>query len=411
MNPNCDRKKILFVINTMGRAGAERCLLTLLKSLDRKKYDISLFSVVNRGELFLQVPEGVRLLNENPCPKSVQDSEAKKELSGMILKEGLRGGYFFREAGYLRTVFLYQRCRGEFDFKKIFWKLCADHAPIFDETFDLAVAYIQGAATCYVMDHVNAQKKIAFLHNEFMDSGYCPQLERKNYERADAVYCVSESIRNHFAEVYPDLAFKMDVFYNLMDTEEILRMAHNYPNDETLLPRKKGQTVLLTAARLVPAKALERAVEALSLVRKAGLDVCWYVLGEGPEREMLERNVEEKGLKDFFFLLGAKENPYPYLAQCDIYVQTSRYEGCCTTITEAFILGKPVIATDCSGNREQLNRFDTGILTGQTGKDLAEGIIRLVSNPDLVKDLVNRIRLEQLEPSDSLEKIYRFVNQ
>lgn len=97
----------------------------------------------------------------------------------------------------------YQRKHGKIDFKKLFWKLLSDHAHKQKEKYDLAVAYIQGAATYYVMDYVNARHKITFLHNEFIDSRYCPELEKAYYEKADAGYCVSGSIWNHFAEIYP----------------------------------------------------------------------------------------------------------------------------------------------------------------------------------------------------------------
>lgn len=410
------KKKILFVINTMGRAGAEKCLLSMLKYMDTKKYDISLFSVINRGEMFQYVPKGIRLLNENPCSESVLDKKAKKELAKTILKNGFRRGYFFKEAGYLWNMAAYQRKHGGLDFKKLFWKLLSDHGPKREETYDLAVAYIQGAATYYVMDHVKAKKKIVFLHNEFIDSGYCPKLEEAYYEKADAIYCVSKSICTHFAEVYPKLSGKMDVFYNLLDIEEIQEKALKTESlsplfIEAMEERKKGQLLLLTAARIAPVKAYDLAVLALSIVRKQGYDVVWYVLGEGPERENVERLIREKGLEDSFILLGATDNPYPYMKACDVYVQATRYEGCCTSISEAVILKKPVIASDCDGNKEQLNRYETGILVKLTPEGIAEGIIRAASDEGLRKELVKKANMSDFEPYKALERIYKFVEE
>lgn len=403
------KKKILFVINTMGRAGAEKCLMSMLKYMDKDKYDISLFSVINRGEMFDYVPEGVRILNENPCSLSVLDRRAKKELAKTILKNGFRKGYFFKEAGYLRKTISYQRKRGEIDFKKLFWKLLSDHAPKQKETYDLAVAYIQGAATYYVMDHIHAKKKITFLHNEFIDSGYCPELEETYYEQADGIYCVSKSICDHFARIYPKMAGKMDVFYNLLDVEDIKQKALQKDEMSPLFQKKEGETILLTAARLAPVKAYDLAVPALAIVRKQGYNVKWYVLGEGPEKDAIKGMIKEYGLEDSFILLGAHKNPYPYMAACDIYVQATRYEGCCTSISEAVILGKPVIASDCDGNKEQLTRYETGIFVALNAEDIARGIIQVVSDRDLSQKLVEQANMDDFDPYGSLRRIYRYV--
>lgn len=405
------KKKILFVINTMGRAGAEKCLMSMLKYMDKERYDISLFSIINRGELFDSVPEGVRILNEDPCTESVLDKKAKRELGKIIFKEGFRRGYIFREAGYLWKVASYQRKRGKLDFKKLFWKLLADHAPRQKESYDLAVAYIQGAATYYVMDHVRAKKKIAFLHNEFIGSGYCPRTDEAYYEQADRIYCVSGSIRRHLAEVYPQMSSKMEVFHNLLDVEEIQSMSSETEEMSPLFRKKEGETILLTAARLEPVKAYDLAIPALSIVRKAGYDVKWYVLGEGSKKQELERMIREYGLEDSFILLGARKNPYPYMAACDIYVQATRYEGCCTSISEAVILGKPVIASDCDGNKEQLARYETGILVRLDAEDIARGIMELVSDRGLQERLVRQANMDDFNPDTSLKRIYQYMEE
>lgn len=403
------KKKILFVINTMGRAGAEKCLMSMLKYMDKERYEISVFSVINRGEMFDYVPEGVKIRNENPCSESVLDKKAKWELAKQILKKGIGRGYFFKDAGYLCKMLSYQKKTGGIDVKKLFWKLLSDDAPRQQESYDLAVAYIQGAATYYVMDHVNAKKKICFLHNEFIVSGYCPELEESYYEQADGIYCVSKSICDHFAQVYPKMAEKMEVFYNLLDIEDIKAKAMRKEEMSPLFQRTEGQTILLTAARLTQVKAYDLAVIALSFVRSAGYNVKWYALGEGPEKDAIEQMIKEYGLEDSFILLGAHENPYPYMAACDIYVQATRYEGCSTSVSEALILEKPVIASDCDGNKEQLKRYGTGILVKTDAKDIARGIIELVSNKELQKKMVEQTNMDDFETEYSLKRIYQYV--
>lgn len=403
------KKKILFVINTMGRAGAERCLLSMLARMDRERYEISLFSVINRGELFNEVPKGVTVLNDPPCALSVLDRGAKRALMAEILRGGFLGGWFFRRFGYLCRLAAYQLSHGGLDFKKLFWKLLADRAPRWEERYDLAVAYIQGAATCYVMDHVNAGKKVAFLHTEFIDSGYCPALERSNYERADKIYCVSRSIRDHFAQAYPDLEGKMEVFYNLLDCEKIRRDAQRAEDRPAAFVKRPGEVILLTAARLTPVKAYDLAVPALAQVRARGYRVKWYVLGEGPEEENIRHLIRKHGLEESFVLLGAVENPYPCMAECDIYVQATHYEGCCTSISEAMVLGRPVIASDCSGNVEQIHRYGAGLLVGLSVEGIADGIIQAIEHPERLG--VERIDQNELSGQGSLERFCGFLGE
>lgn len=116
-------------------------------------------------------------------------------------------------------------------------------------------------------------------------------------------------------------------------------------------------------------------------------------------------------MEDSFLLLGAHENPYPYMASCDVYVQATRYEGCCTSISEAVILGKPVIASDCDGNKEQLTRYETGVFVGLKAEDIARGIIQVISDKDLQEKLVKQANMDDFDPENSLRRIYQYIEE
>lgn len=401
-------KKALFVINTMGRAGAEKCLLSMFEYMKDEGYEISLFSVINMGELFLNVPPHVKILNENPSTESVVDKKAQRKLMKTILKDGFHKGYFFGYFGYFFKMLKHQLKIKKFDFKKLFWKLLSDHAPVFHEEYDLAVAYIQGAATYYVMDRVNAKKKVAFLHNEYEESGYCPALDYPYYEKVDWIYCVSQSIVDHFVETFPVCKGKTEVFYNILNQEEIKKKALE-TGDKPLFDRQENELILLTAARLSYVKAYDLAVPALAKVLEQGYSVKWYVLGDGVERENIEKLIEKYHLQDKFILLGVTDNPYPYIAQCDIYIQATRYEGCCTSISEAVILETPVIASDCDGNKEQLERYKTGEIVSLTVDSIAAGIIKVASSKELRQSMVESAEISSLNPYEAVKRLYRFM--
>lgn len=366
------KKKVLFVINTMGRAGAERCLLHLLKAWEDEAYEISLFSILGRGELFREVPPYVRILNESLELSTVHDREARKAFAVDILKGMIKKRCLFKSLFSMLTLWRWQVKEKKVDIKKLCWKPAADTAPLIEEEFDLAVGYLQGAATYYVMDHVKAKRKVVFLHNEYEASGYCPKSDRAYYEKADKIYCVSNYIAEAFGEIFPSCKNKIETFYNFADADWVREQAKEGKAEE--IKKESGTICLLTAARLEPMKAFDVAIRTMVLMKQKGIRAVWYVLGEGSLHHHLEREIKEQGVEDCFFLLGQKENPYPYMAACDIYVQETHFEGFCTSITEAVILGKRVVASDCGGNREQLAHYGTGVLTELNPSAILEGI-------------------------------------
>lgn len=386
------------MINTMGRAGAERCLLHLLKAWKDEEFEISLFSVIGRGELFLEVPSHVRVLNESPCTDSVFDSRARRSFVKNILGGVLGKGLIFKELLPFVRLLLWQVKEKKVDLKKLCWKIVSDTAPTLEEEFDLAVGYLQGAATYYVMDHVKARKKVIFLHNEYEASGYCPVSDRFYYEKADKIYCVSEYISQGLREVFPSCKNRIETFYNFADADWVKRRAAEGSAPE--MKKNAGTVCLLTAARLEYVKAFDVAIQAAAYMKEKGVRMAWYVLGDGSLRRQLEKEIKEQGVEDCFFLLGQKENPYPYMAACDIYVQETRFEGFCTSITEAVLLGKRVVASDCGGNREQLTYYGTGILTELTPQAIAEGIEKVWGEEVPQTDVTGR----QLQELDRLKR-------
>ena len=141
------RKKILFVINTLGYGGAERAMLDLFDVLDPETYEISLFVLTGQGELVHELPEQVRLLNRNYNDVSVLTGEGRKLLMKSVLQAGIGKALLVRRASYLLKNFLHMRKRGEILPDKLCWRLLADGAPRSRKEYDLAGAYLEGGAT------------------------------------------------------------------------------------------------------------------------------------------------------------------------------------------------------------------------------------------------------------------------
>lgn len=372
-------KKILFVINTLGRAGAERALLELLGVLDLKKYQADLFVLSGQGEFYSEIPEGVTLLNRTFDPTPVLSSAGTRRLVRWLLLRCLRRGTFVRRFPYLVKNAWTMKRDGTFSLNRLTRRLLADVADPVDQEYDLAVAYLEGGASFYVDERVKAKKKAAFIHVDYRQAGYNRMLDQDCFLHFDRIFAVSDEVKASFCAAYPECEGRTEVFHNLVNRERILAASGEAGGFSDSYQGFR----ILTVGRLYAQKAFEVSIDAMKLLREAGAECRWYVLGEGEEKEHLLRRIRENGLEQDFILLGAAKNPYPYYAACDLYVHASRYEGKSIAVQEAQILGCPIIVSDCSGNREQVEDGKDGLFCELTSESIRDTVLRMYTDPKL----------------------------
>ena len=391
------KKKILFVINTFSRAGAEMALLQLLRELDREhKYEISLFVLMGQGELVDQLPPDVRLVNKRYTKTSVLSADGKKQMYGRICRAAVTHGTVFCLAGYLCHALCHMIREKRVQPDKLLWRMLSDGAERLPETYDLAVAYLEGGSAYYVADHVKAKKKAAFIHIDYTQAGYTRQLDRSCYAAFDAVFPIGENVKEQFLKVYPECKKITHIFHNVIDQEQIRQKAEE---GNGFSDGYQGIRIL-TVGRLTPQKAYPVAISAMRRLKDAGVDARWYVLGEGPERGTLTKLIRQEKISDDFILLGAVENPYPYLAQTDLYVHATRFEGKSIAIQEAQTLGCAIVASDC--NREQITDGVDGILCTLEPKNIAEAIEKLIADPKLREALGRAAKQRTISYQDDI---------
>lgn len=378
-------KKILFVMNTMGRAGAERALLALIKNLPKEEYDISLYVLINRGELFDEVPDYVHILNKKPDNRSVLSFGGRLAIIHTVLRCFFRHASGFRLIGYFFKNLKIQLCAHRLLPDKLLWRTIANGSVKLQDTYDLAVAYIEGASTYYIAERIQAKKKAAFVHIDYQKAGYNKTVDLDAYQKIDRVFAVSKEARESFLRVYPEYNKKTFLFRNLHDTNRIASLATKTLPDNSAFVKSSACYKLLTVGRLNYQKAYDIAIDALAILRKRNIDADWFVLGEGSLQKELTRQIAKKGLSDHFFLLGSTNNPYPYYRAATIYVHATRFEGKSIAIEEAQLLSKAIVASDCTGNREQIQSGTNGILVTLTPEAVANGIETLLANPSLIQ--------------------------
>ena len=398
-------KKILFVVNTLGRAGAETALLELLRRLDSSEYEVSLYVILAQGEMIGELPSHVKLKNRRFNSQSVMTGKGKRAIAVTICSSFFRNGGSPGKIHSIVSNFADMERTGKIQTEKLLWRMLSDGAERLNEVFDLAVAYLEGASAYYVADHVKARHKVGFIHIDYRSAGYTRRMDRDCFRSFDRIFGVSDEVREHFLLVYPEYATKTKVFYNMIDQERIRRRAQERGG---FADGYRGARIL-TVGRLTYQKAYDIAIEAMKLVKDAGFDARWYVLGEGDQRRQLMKKIASLSLQEEFVLLGAVTNPYPYYMQADLYVHATRYEGKSIAIQEAQTLGCAVIASDRNGNREQITDGQDGILCELTPRAIAKSIMELLQDKEKRKALRRAAAKKDMTQPQGLRMLLELV--
>lgn len=406
-------------------------MLEMLRRMDPEQVELDLYVLTGQGELVGELPAYVRLLNREYADCSVWSPRGRRRLARTATKALLHRGEVLRSLPYLCGNLVRMLMRGKLCPDKLLWRALADSGQQMDQVYDLAVAYLEGGSAYYVADYVKARKKAAFVHVDYRQAGYTRALDQDCYLGFDRIFAVSGEVRDVFVSVYPECAERTVVFPTLLDRERIVKMSKAEggfvdagsvgdladrqsgdlaENDGGSLSEKDRRFRILSVGRLTAQKAYEVSIEAMRLLKAQGVRARWYVLGEGDERARLERLIGRYGLSEEFILLGTVSNPYPYMRQADIYVHASRFEGRSMAVREAGVLGKPILLSDCSGNREQVEDGIDGLMCAFTPQAVCDGILRLIRDDALRTRLgqaaAERNRREQEELSPFYELLY-----
>lgn len=400
-------KKLLFINNTMGLGGAEVALIELIKKLDSMGgYDIYLYLIIPCGEILDRLPQSIKILN-----KSVSNCPIASFRGRCITVKTIISSFFyrftgFRLLGYIRQNLKDQRKSGRLQYDKLLWRILAEgHRPIKGD-FDLAVAYIEGAATYSLAKRVDANHKASFVHIDYVKAGYTPFMDQGAYREMERIFVVSNEVGKKFLEIYPQHKEKVYLFRNLLDRQTIIEKAKS----ENVFTDDFRGIRLVTMGRLHYQKGYDIAIGALALLKKEGYNIRWYILGEGGERKNLESLIESLGLKENFLLMGSVKNPYPYVAGAYIYVHGTRFEGKSIAVEEAQILGKAIVASDCTGNSEQIESGYDGVLFTLNEENMAREIKNLIDNPEIREKYERNVLEKKLDFPEDMEALLGFID-
>ncbi len=379
------RKKVLFLIESLSGGGAEKVLVTLIKHLDKKRFDVTLCCVSNIGSYIDEIRSYVDYHYILPNPSKLSG------LSLLLYKIKHHLIYFWLPASWVYRLFI-------------------------PEGNDVEVAFTEGFVTRLISFSTNNDsKKIAWVHIDLESN---PWTQRKGifrdldeesacYSRFDRIACVSESVAEAFRKIY-EPSVPVSVLYNPVDYETI----QSKSKEPASLPAKTRFRIV-SVGRLAPQKAFGRLVRIAGRLIKEGFDFDLWILGEGEQRDYLQQLTRDEGLDNVVSFWGYKDNPYPYLVASDLFACSSLAEGYSTAATEALIIGLPVITTDCAGMRELFGCDECGLITENNEDSLYESIKTALSDKALYdKFKLNAVkRAKDFSLFSTIEPIQNFLEE
>lgn len=390
------KKRVLFVINSLGLGGAEKSLTSLLNMMDYNRYEVDLL-MFNPGGMFLKLlPENVRVLPQLGFLKSNQS-----------MKSQLVHPVYFT-ARIAATIGLrLNRRKKLLHPAQCYWKYAGWAFNALPGEYDAAIAWGQGNPTHYVAKKVQAKIKISFINADYESVGHNKEFDRAYYAEYTHIVTVSDKLEQMLRNTFPEYVNKMATIYDINNAEMIFRlsMEANPFDGESVHP------VIVTAGRLVPQKGYDLAVKAAQIIKNRGIDVRWYIVGEGPCRSEIEQEIEQYHLSETVILVGAKDNPYVYMKNADLYVQTSRFEGYCLTLAEARMLNKPVISTNFDVVYNQLRNEENGLIVKMDPEEIADAVIRLWKDEHLRNRIIENLKQEKKGNPEEIEKLYRMIEE
>ncbi|MDE6396378.1 MAG: glycosyltransferase [Muribaculaceae bacterium] len=369
------KKKILFIHESMTGGGAERVLVTLLDAFDYERYDVTLLLISDQGPFYNSVNKKVKVKTVYPGQRT-----------------------------FGRRLVRYNRRVRDFMESKRARKILGD------ERFDVTVSFMEGTSLRLHGDLLGyAPRNLSWVHTDlskfrWYDKWLTPKHEKELYDLIDGVAFVSEDALKGFRNVIGERG-EQKIIYNPVDRRKIVSEAGQTERGHD------GTIKLVTVGRLIDVKNHRLLLDTCKKLTDKKIPYHLTIVGTGILENELKQYASALGLSSQVEFAGFQSNPFPTVAKSDIFCLTSKAEGYSMVLAEALTLGVPVISTDVTGPRELLARGG-GVLLDHDAKQFADEIERLAKNPDELSRLkADALKAsEQFDITATMEAVHNFID-
>lgn len=371
-------KKILIVNNNLDMGGIQKSLVNLLKEV-HSSYDITLMLFSKSGSLLNDVPDDVKIITPNRCYRmlGLTKNELKSYPVLFVLKSLLlKFASVFSRRSAMKLLGLFQRKIKGYD-------VVISYSHLFHNK------YFANGCGDFVLDKTICPRKICMIHCDYLNSGCMTAQNSSEYSEFDTIACCSDSVRERFIQGTKLTGDKVCTLRNFYDLDAG-KLADNNPyvyNDDFIN--------IVTVARLSAEKGIDRAVDAIYASKRK--DIRYYIIGNGPQKHVLENRIKSCHMEEQIFLLGEQQNPYRYMLNADYLLVPSSHEAAPMVFDEAKTLGLKIISTDTTSAKEMIG--DTYGVVCDNSKDGMTKILIGLRKPELYKNRTadNGLQTEQFD--------------
>lgn len=355
-----NKKRILFVMQSLYDGGAEKLLVDMLNNFDYSKYDIDLLLEHDFGNYANLVPLEVRKI---------------------ILFYNINRPLLERMIGKIMSYF------GLYYFYILFFRRQIIIDKMKGEKYDTIISFLEGRSLVY---HSFILKQgirhLSWVHVDLFNFHWTKRYfksnkhEKKCYELMDDVIFVSNDAKNKFQQLF-NVTTSTKVIYNLIDCKTIVLRANEFKVE------KRKFTVCLVG-RLVRQKQFDSIIRVARIFVDNGYDIDFWIVGAGCLESDLSKMIHDLHLDDNVHLLGYKPNPYVYIKCADLFVSCSLAEGFSLVVAEALCLGKAIVSTKTVGPVELLgSNSEYGVLADNDDESLYNAIKLFVNILNHLKNI------------------------
>lgn len=385
-------KKILFVYNNLTIGGSTTSLISLLRAIDYSEYDVELLLLGRKKDLSSYVPKEVRVTYVTNAKRA----KIAKLLSPSYILANIKSFYYCK------------RYSSKSPRLQIISNVIAKKfSPIIDKSYDVAIGFLEGWPNAYVSSNVRAQKKIAWIHTDYIKAGLVPSIDRSAFGSFDHLVTVSQDCRASLINAFPEYENKIVTINNIL-TADYVRERANVSCEIELDPQL---IKIITVSRLTnSSKALDRAIDVASSLLEEGFKFVWYIVGDGPDGRSLRSQVEEKECTEFIRFLGEIENPYPLMKQADLFFLPSNYEGKPMSVTEAQMLFVPALVTDYDSARSQVANGVEGLVVDNNQDAIYDGLKYLLQNRRKIEEFKENLKVVDKSNYSEIDRFYDLIS-
>lgn len=364
-------KKIIIVNNNLKFGGIQKSLINMINEI-KDEYDVTLFLFSKVCDNTYKIPEGVKVVYAKGILSILGMSNEEAKNKNILL-------------WLIRSFYV------------IFSRLFTNHLPLdmitkFNkrriEKYDIAISYMHnsakrsfyGGTNEFVINCINADSKITWVHCDIRQYYDGDKYIERMYKKFNKIIACSEGCKSAFIEALPIFSEKTYVIENFQNYEEIYKLSNIERKEYS-----KEYFNIVTVSRLGEEKGIDRAIQAIKKCVDKGFKLQYYIIGDGQEREKLEKMIKNENLEKSIFLCGQTNNPYRYIKNADLFLLPSYHEAAPMVFYESAFLRVPILTTQTTSTYEMIEKNNIGWVCENSLAGIENKLLYVLNNKEEVK--------------------------